>query len=58
MIRYIQISSNNLAIQLLIVLASVRKLATEEGKEQDTRSIDVSWWTAEFNLSYYLRSHV
>ena len=58
MVRDCQVTSLYFAIQIFVVLASERKLTTEESKEQDTTCIYVRWWSAVFCLLDYFRSHV
>lgn len=58
MVRDCQVTSLYFAVQVFVVLASERKLTTEESKEQDSTCIDVRWWSAVFCLLDYFRSHV
>ena len=58
MVRDCQVTSLYFAVQVFVVLASERELATEESKEQDSTCIYVCRWSTVFGLLDYFRSHV
>lgn len=58
MVRYVQITIANLRVKLFIVLPSVRELATEKSKQENTRSVNISRWAAKLRLLHNLGSHV
>ena len=58
MIRNVQVPSHYLAVQLFVILAPVWELPAEECEEENTRGVDVSWWSAEFNFPDDLGGHV
>ena len=58
MIRYVQITLHNFTIQILVILPPKWKLPTEERKKQNTRCINVRWWTTEFCFSNNFWCHI
>ena len=56
--RDIQITNDDLAVQLLVILTPERELATEEGEQKNTRSIDVCRRPTELDLLDDFRGHI
>ena len=58
MVGYSKLTCHDLGVQLLVVLAFVRELSTEKGKQKDSGSINISWRPTELDLPHDFRRHV
>ena len=58
MIRECECPAGNLLIQLLVVLSSERKLATEHSIEKNAARPDISRWADILLLCHYFWTHI